>query len=136
MDKPDHVVGRESDNLKMRLCHIRRFCPSRLPGPRRAFFCFHHLDMGSRQKKTACYEQAASTKGTFDVIFNITSPRSIVHVNPTTEEISAIWSELLTLESLAPVRLRGGIARARTALLSSVPAWMLPQFLDALQLRK
>ncbi len=71
-----------------------------------------------------------------------TLSRNTQHVNnhrpkvdaasPKIEEIPAIWLELLTLESLAPIRLRGGIARARTALLSSVPAWMLPQFLDAL----
>lgn len=48
------------------------------------------------------------------------------------EAIADHWSAFAGSESLAPDGLRAGLARARTALLSNVPAWRLPDVLDAL----
>lgn len=52
---------------------------------------------------------------------------------PSQQEIPALWCQAVAMESFAPTGLRGGLARARTALLAGVPAWMVPQFLDSLQ---
>ena len=53
-------------------------------------------------------------------------------VDPEPTEIPDLWYELSAHESLAPDRLRGGLARARTALLSAVPSWKLPEILESL----
>ncbi len=52
---------------------------------------------------------------------------------PTAAEIPDLWLEAVALESLAPINLRGGIARARTALLAAIPQWELTSFLERLQ---
>lgn len=53
--------------------------------------------------------------------------------NPAIEDIPSLWVELSARESIAPEGLRGGIARVRTALLTSIPSWELPSFLDRVQ---
>lgn len=53
--------------------------------------------------------------------------------SPGITEIPSLWRQAVLTESLAPDSLRGGLARARTRLLDSIPSWMLPQFLDQLQ---
>jgi hypothetical protein len=50
-------------------------------------------------------------------------------VNP---EIARTWRNLLAAEVAAPPGLRGGLARARTALLDSIPPWQLPAVMDSL----
>jgi hypothetical protein len=52
---------------------------------------------------------------------------------PSVEEIPDLWHQSLTVESLTPESLRGGIARARSRFLDAVPHWQLPAFLDSLQ---
>lgn len=54
-------------------------------------------------------------------------------INPEPVEIPALWRQAITMESLAPESLRGGLARARTRLLDSIPQWDLPRFLDQLE---
>lgn len=51
---------------------------------------------------------------------------------PSINEIPTMWAEAVALESIAPVGLRGGLARKRTSLLASVPSWQLPAILDQL----
>lgn len=51
---------------------------------------------------------------------------------PDPAEIVDLWRESVTLESIAPAGLRGGVARRRTRLLAGVPSWRLPEFLDQL----
>jgi hypothetical protein len=58
--------------------------------------------------------------------------RSIHHVNKSFEELYEAWQQSLTAESFASERLRGGIARARTRLLSGIPSWRLPDVLNSL----
>jgi hypothetical protein len=51
-------------------------------------------------------------------------------IDPT--DFPARWRELVDLEAAAPPGLRGGIARARTALLNGVEPWRLPEILENL----
>lgn len=58
--------------------------------------------------------------------------KNICPGNPSPSEIPTRWRESCALEAIAPDGLRGGLARARTRLLDTVPTWQLPEVLDSL----
>jgi hypothetical protein len=60
---------------------------------------------------------------------NCVTTAESTHVNP---DLAQTWRRLLAEERTAPPGLRGGLARARTALLADVPPWQLPAVMDAL----
>lgn len=64
---------------------------------------------------------------------NLHNPTRNVNTELSHDTIRALWTQHLSAESLAPAGLRIGLAKARTALLDTIPAWCLPAFLDSLQ---
>lgn len=59
-------------------------------------------------------------------------PARHTHNSAAVPDISALWRELSVLADIAPEGERPGLAMARTRLLDGVPAWRLPDVLDAL----